>query len=96
MREHPNYEDVETKDLWAPLGAWKATVPGELIYLVHIHVSNVDSDDWTTHPNFVQCAEMCRDNLLVRTLHPFKSVYHIANCPTGFDEWGASTALRLV
>ncbi|CAE6462381.1 unnamed protein product [Rhizoctonia solani] len=48
LREHPNYEDVQPRDLWAPLGPWKATQP----------------NDWTQHPNFPTVGEMSRDNLI--------------------------------
>ncbi|CCO30107.1 hypothetical protein BN14_04131 [Rhizoctonia solani AG-1 IB] len=48
LREHPNYEDVQPSDLWAPLGPWKATQP----------------NDWTQHPNFPTVGEMSRDNLI--------------------------------
>ncbi|KAH7338828.1 hypothetical protein B0J17DRAFT_767878 [Rhizoctonia solani] len=56
LREHPNYEDVQPRDLWAPLGPWKATQP----------------NDWTQHPNFPITGEMSRDNLvnLMRGAHP--------------------------
>ncbi|KAG8712806.1 hypothetical protein FRC09_019433 [Ceratobasidium sp. 395] len=46
MREHPNYEEVETKDLWTPLGPWKPTI----------------LDEWSTHPNFAICGKMCQEN----------------------------------
>ncbi|KAG9119123.1 hypothetical protein FRC07_006016 [Ceratobasidium sp. 392] len=48
MREHPNYEDVETKDLWTPLGPWKPTI----------------IDDWAKHPNFAICGKMCQENFI--------------------------------
>ncbi|CAE6395523.1 unnamed protein product [Rhizoctonia solani] len=48
LREHPNYEDVQPRDLWAPLGPWKATQP----------------NNWTQHPNFPATGEMSRDNLI--------------------------------
>ncbi|KAG9075621.1 hypothetical protein FRC06_009981, partial [Ceratobasidium sp. 370] len=48
LREHPSYEQVETKDLWTPLGPWKPTI----------------RDEWTTHPNFAICGSMCQENLI--------------------------------
>ncbi|QRV94890.1 methyltransferase domain protein [Ceratobasidium sp. AG-Ba] len=48
MREHPNYEDVQTRDLWAPLGVWTPTI----------------LDEWTAHPNFRICQELAKENLI--------------------------------
>lgn len=48
LKEHPNYEDAQCRDLWPPLGAWKPTF----------------SDPWTSHPNFPAACDMSRDNLI--------------------------------
>ncbi|KAG8693543.1 hypothetical protein FRC08_009044 [Ceratobasidium sp. 394] len=48
LKEHPSYEQVETKDLWVPLGPWKPTI----------------RDEVTTHPNFAICGTMCQENLI--------------------------------
>ncbi|ELU40327.1 defects in morphology protein 1, precursor precursor domain-containing protein [Rhizoctonia solani AG-1 IA] len=58
--------DVQPRDLWAPLGPWKAIQPStSIISLLSIlpHKTPM-TDDWTQHPNFPTVGEMSRDNLI--------------------------------